>query len=413
MKVAGESPSSGSGSISPDAAKGKVNPVFYRFMFSRAIGSICFSLFLLFFAWKLIVVYKSVFLVGMIPTIYLGVDILLSVPLGHLVDRVSNSLLSLVASLFMLAGFLIFLLGFSFYLVYAVTILVSISVTMKGGSLMGLMKRLASPDGINRATSHVSAAFSLSGLIGVAAGGFSLIFLGKYTPYVLIAGSIAAIALSIPIKNEPGRNIAGEKGTSGEYREALAFMKRIWTVLVFALVINGFFISLDVYASGLFNIYLKSNPIFYTLFVASFPAGMLIGSMLSSRIYPFLDNAMVTASLLFLLAPLVILIGLSPYAVVDVIAAGFMGFILPLINVPINAKLTKVIPMEWFGRSMAMMRIFTGGSTPVMAVFFSFLSIFLTVPEILLYVGILMFPFSLFGLKVVRTLYSVSVAGGS
>ena len=65
---------------------------------------------------------------------------------------------------------------------------------------------------------------------------------------------------------------------------------------------------------------------------------------------------------------------------------------MPLINVPLIAKLMSVVPTNIYGKIMAFLRIFIGGSTPAMAALFSFVVLYFPVNVILFYIGIFLFP---------------------
>ncbi len=379
---------------------------FYRFLSSRVLISVSYVFFLVFFMWKVVQEYHSVFLAGMIPTIYMLVDLVTAVPIGYAIDRMNNSVLSTLSGVVMVGGFGVFALGSSFYIVYLATAIVALGRTLAGDSFAALIKKLVKPDGITKATALSSMGTSVSSLIGVAFGGIALIYLSRYSTLILVSIAIAATILAFPVRMATGDPVTQEEGKKKGYREVLSFFRSILGFVTIALVVNGFFVSLDVYASGLFNLYLDTSPIYYTLFEAALPGAMIIGSYFADRYSKYLDKPAMISVTISLLAPIILLIGISRNAMLDVIASGMIGFILPLVNVPLISRLTKFTPVELFGRVMAFLRIFIQGSTPVMASVFSFATLFFTVPNILVAVGAMLVPFALFGLGAMKTFYA-------
>lgn len=380
---------------------------YYRFLLSRSISRTAWSFFMVFFMWKIVTVYHSVFLAGMIPTINLVVDLLASVPVGILIDTKNNTSLNFLASVMMLGGFLLFLIGFSVFIVYSVAAIAAFGTTLKGDSFSSIIKKHVREDGIPKATSYQQASLSISTLIGFGFGGLSLIVLSNYAALILIGLTAATLVLSVPTKEVVHKD-SDRSGKKYTYRSVFSFFKKLTGFIFLALVLNGFFVTLDVYGSGLFSLYLHTSPIMYTLFVAAMPAGMFIGSMVSSRIMGILSRPVVTAGLVVLYAPILITLGLSSSPVVDIIAGGFLGLLVPLVNVPMISRLVQATPKEMFGRVFAFLKIFLGSSTPVMASFFAVISIMFPLNEIFLATGLVMLPISVLGFRVVKNYYSLT-----
>ena len=84
---------------------------FYRYLGSRMILSIIFNAFQVFFLWRIVEDYHSVFLAGLIATISLAVSIISSIPIGHLIDRMNSTLVSLISSVISAAGLLFLAFG--------------------------------------------------------------------------------------------------------------------------------------------------------------------------------------------------------------------------------------------------------------------------------------------------------------
>lgn len=388
---------------------------FHRFLIAKTLASISFILFLIFLMWTVVDQYKTtdptiaIFLAGMIPVIYLLVMLVTAIPIGHSIDRLNNSALAMLSAGIMAAGFCFFATGFSLLTVYISTAIVAAGYTLNGDTFSAMIKKLVSNEGITRATSYNLVSNSSSSLIGVAMGGVSLIFLSQYAAMILIAISLGSMFLAFPISMKKNGLSSEDAGSKKGYRQVLGFFRSILGLTMLALVLNGFFISIDVYASGLFNIYLHSTPLYYTLFDAAVPGTMIIGSIIANKYEKFFDRPGTIALVVMLYSPTLLILGISRSALIDIATAGLLGFINPLVNVPIISRLTKFTPVEIFGRVMAFMRIFIQSSTPVMAAVFSFASIYFSVPNILVVVGLLMLPFSAFGFSVLKTFYSKTI----
>ena len=192
-----------------------------------------------------------------------------------------------------------------------------------------------------------------------------------------------------------------------------SFFRKLIGFLLLGLVLNGFIVTLDVYGSGLFNLYLHTGPLLYAVFVASLPAGMLIGSIGANRLMVKIERPRISAGLMLLYPPVLLILGLSGSAVLDIGAVLFLGLILPLINIPLVARLVKFTPKEIFGRVMAFLKVFLGSSTPVMAAFFSLVSVAFPPKMIFLVAGLILMPISIGSFRVISDYYSVTAPKSS
>lgn len=392
-----------------DAKSEQLGIRFYRFLFSNSLASISFNLFFVFFMWKVVSEYHSVFLAGFLATIFLIVQLISSVPIGHIIDRFNNTVLNTAASIIMAIGFSLFIFGFSVSSVYVATVVISLGYTLKGDTLSAIIKKHVKEEGVSKATSYQQASNSFSSLTGLVSGGVSLVFLSHMAPFILLAVAVTSTILSWPV-SENKKQTANKEGerTPYSYRDVFSFFRKIIGFIILALILNGFFISLDVYGAGLFNLYLHAGPFLYTLFVAIIPAGSLLGSILSNRIMHYIDKPAIIAVMTLIFAPILITLGISRSPMLDITVAGILGFILPLINVPLTARMIKATPSEIFGKVFAFLRIFLGSSTPVMATLFSFASIFFSLSHILMIIGTIMIPVSLFSFGVIRNFYATT-----
>ena len=363
---------------------------FYRYLSSRFLGSIVYNAFMIYFLWELVVAFKSVFLAGLIPTIALAADLITAIPVGHLIDRYNSTKLSMLSSLLLLTGIALILTLQTVYLVYAATIFVSIGVMMKGDSISATIKKDIDQEQFTTANQNLQGAGYASSLIGTVFGGASIIYLREYFLFIMLALSIAALLLSFPI---PEKANDGQKATAmSGFVSSVGFIKKIGGFLAVGFVLNGLIISLDVYSSGLFHLVLKVNPIYYTLFVAFLSIGGIIGAIISGTVQKYVNTAYRISFLILLFSPAILFVALSRKVIGDIADSLLIGILVPVINIPLQVNLMKIVPRNIYGKVMAFLRVFLGGATPAMAAVFSFMALFFQVNTILLYVGIIVFP---------------------
>ena len=184
---------------------GRLGKTFTRFLISKSLGSISFNLFEIYFLWKIVSTYHSVFLAGIVPTIALAVQLLSSVPIGHGIDRINSTVLSFVSTTIMIFGFLTLFFSEGLTAIYLATLIMSAGYTLKGDSFSAILKKHLSDAQIARGTSMNQMSIGVSGVLGIAAGGLSLLFLEGLTPLILMAISIVALLLSIPTSEAVNR----------------------------------------------------------------------------------------------------------------------------------------------------------------------------------------------------------------
>ena len=105
------------------------------------MSSIVSNAFAVYFLWEIVVTFKSVFLAGLIPTISLASDLILVIPIGHLIDRFNSTKLVMLSSLVLILGVAFLLTGDSIFLIYTATIFITLGVTMKGDAISATTKK--------------------------------------------------------------------------------------------------------------------------------------------------------------------------------------------------------------------------------------------------------------------------------
>ncbi len=363
---------------------------YYRYLGSRMLASIASNTFYIYFMWIIVQRYQSVFLAGLLATISVTVNLISSIPIGHLIDRVNSTVVGLISSVICLVGALFLLINESLTIIYIVTALIGVGTTMKGDAFVATIKKHLSEGQFANANANNQAVFFASTLTGTALGGVSILYLSHYFAYLLVLLLVASVISSAPIREQITRT-AGSKAIT-ELASVMRFYKKIIGFLVAAFVLNGLFVSLDVYASGLFHLVLKVSSIYYTIFVASISVGGIAGSGIANLLKERINSGYFLALLSFTYAPLILFLGISRDPILDIVDAFTIGVLLSVINIPLQTKLMKIVPHNIFGKVMAFLRIFVGGATPAMAAVLSFLALYFRVDEILIFVGIALFP---------------------
>ena len=380
---------------------------YYRFLASRMIVSVIFNAFEVFFLWKIVDEYHSVFLAGMLATIYLAVSLLASIPIGHLIDRMNSTIVGLLSSAISLAAILVLVFGTQLALVYTSVGILSLALTMKGDSFSAIMKKHLPEDQFLSGNSISQAGSYISTLSGTALGGIAIIYFSDYLPYILITLALVSIITSRPVDEVAATGPGSSAGK--ELASAINFYRKILGFIMIAFTLNGLFESLDVYSSGLFHLVLSASPIYYMAFVASISIGGIVGSVIASKLKEKGDNPKIISLLVLCYAPIFILLGFSRSAIADVILGLTVGLLLSVINIPLQTRLMKIIPRNIYGKIMAFLRIFLSGSTPAMAAVLSFVAIFLQVDTILVYIGIIMIPVAALSFSAIPRFYKLSM----
>ena len=378
---------------------------YYRFLGSRLLISLIFNAFEVFFLWKIVAEYHSVFLAGMLATIYLAVSVLASIPIGHLIDRMNSTIVSLLSSIISLAGTLFLLLGASLAVIYLSAGIMALGITMKGDSFSAIMKKHLPEDQFLKGNSISQAGSYVSTLSGTALGGMAIIYFSGYLPYILIILALVSLFSSRPV--EEASTIEGRSSAGKEFASAVRFYRKILGFIAVAFILNGLFEALDVYSSGLFHLVLMASPIYYTAFIASISIGGIVGSGLATRLMGKADSPTIISIFVLFYAPIFLLLGLSKSPLADVALGLTVGLLLSVINIPLQTILMKAIPRSIYGKVMAFLRIFLSGSTPGMAAALSFVAIFLQVDTILIYIGIIMLPVAALSFTVIPKLFKL------
>ncbi len=357
------------------------NRRFIRFWLAQLLIRLTVSIFYVYFIWIIAVKYNSIFLAGMIPAFSMLGYFIILIPEGYILDRFNRSKVVFIFSIFLTVSYSLLIFSNDLIIIYIVDILSSISASITFDAFQTITKEIVREDLYGKASAYMQFSINLSGIVGIAVGGISIMF-QNYFPYIIFSISIFSILFNIPYENL-------SKGYEKySYGDILKFLKKFIPMLLVALIINGLFISIDVYSSGLIYFILKSTSFFYTLFIIGFPLGGLAGALFGNRIAKKLENSLYLGIFIFILGIFMIIIAISRSVYIDPFLTFLMGFFTALLNIPINAIFLKIVPNEMIGRFNAFVTMVVVGAQPIMATVFSLLSSYFFLPDIILFAGV-------------------------
>lgn len=362
---------------------------FTRTLIGKSVAKTTSFMFATFFAWRIIVNYNSVFLVSIIPTLATLGYIIILIPEGYILDKFDRAKIMFLSAVLSFLIYLPLLFSSSLVVVYSIDLLSSISSFIISDVFRTIIKDLVSNEELPKAFSYNTIGDAASGIFGVILGGISAAFFPIIFPYLIILIALASMPLLYPVKTTPF------KPSNLSYSHAIKIIKLFLPFLIVTLIINGVFVVLDVYASGYFYDVLHSNAIAYTAFILAYLIGTLIGGSIGSKIAEKLLNAKIIALFIASFSIIFYLIVAIKIAYVQPIFTLITGLEVSLINIPLSAMLTRIIPSEILGKVNSLMTIFLTSSSPVMAIFYGLLSNFLSITSVFTIVGIFMLLFSI------------------
>jgi len=201
--------------------------------------------------------------------------------------------------------------------------------------------------------------------------------------YILIIVSTTGTIFNLPY------SALKKKYEKYSYRDVLYFLKSFVFLMIVLFIVNGLFISLDVYSSGLIYFILHSSSVYYTLFLSGYPVGGLIGAILGNKIANKLEDPWKISILITLMGIMIIGISQSRIVLIDPVLTFILGFLISLLTIPLMAFMMRVIPNEMIGRANSFITLVIGGSSPLLGAIFSVLVTYFNIPNILLSVGMI------------------------
>ncbi len=351
-------------------------------------------MFAIFFMWRLITQYNSIFLVSLIPAFSILGYVIVSIPEGYILDKFDRFKIMFISSVIILLIYFPLLFSSSLLLIYIIDLFSSIFSFISADIFYTLIKDIVETEKLSQAMSFNVISRALFEILGILIGGISAAFIPFVFPYFLVIASLLAPILSFSLKSGVIKEKEEKQGELN-YSHVIRLIKFMLPALLISLIANGLFIALDVFASGLFYDVLHSGALGYTAFILAFSLGALFGGTIGNRFSEKLLNAKVFALIMASFSLVFYLIVIADFPYIEPLYTLFLGIGVSLIDIPLEVLITKIIPSKIFGRTNSLMMIFVTGSSPVMAVIYGFLSNFLSIKTIFVTLGSLMLIISI------------------
>ena len=361
---------------------------FIRYLISRNIARFSNTAYYIYFMWEIVANYHSVFLVSLIPGFSLLGYLIVAIPEGAIIDKYSRHIIYIVLNLFMIITYSLLIRGDSLLIIYAVDFLSSMFAWVISDDFRALEKEIIPAEHMANAQSADQLSSGLSTLLGIVAGGV-LIFTDYRDVYILLIG-ISVLALAMIFV--PNTIMASHRSVvKNGFRSTFKIVKSILPFLLLTTILNGMFVALDVFSSGLIYIVMHASSIYYTFFIAGFPTGMLVGSLLS--MHPFFRKYQKSKKLIavyvLLTGVVIILMAFNRIPIMDGFLSFGAGLILAFINIYIGTMVINSIPSSITGKFNSLTTMFSVSSSPLMAFVFGYLSLFVYFPFILAAIGVI------------------------
>ena len=372
---------------------------FLKYLVGRNIIRVAYFIFNIFFIWRTIVAYNSVFLAGLIPTFSLLGYLIIVIPEGHILDRHNRGAMFRISAFLLVFTYLVLFYSDNLIIVYTVALTSSILSSINSDAFNTILKETVNEEKIQSAVSLSQGTNAVSELSGIIAGGILL-----YLPFEFLAltlFSLPVISLLFGLGKTLNRSGMVDKyGFRGAYRIILVLVP----FLLLSLLLNGLFISLDVFGSGLIHIILHGSPLDYSLFIAGFPFGIIIGSLFTGKLSNIIAKISTISTLLIPMGIVLFLIAISRNIYLDIALGIVLGVIVIFVNIGLQTIFMKAIPDGVIGRVNSLVTIFSIGGSPLMAALFSILSNYFYFPYIMAAAGICAVVVSLPAFAILRDL---------
>jgi len=374
---------------------------YVRYLISRNIARFSNTAYYIYFIWEIIANYHSVLLVSLIPGFSFLGYLVIAIPEGSIIDRYNRHFIYIGINILMVLTYSILFFGRSLFIIYAVDFLSSTFMWVVSDDFRALTKEIMPADYMAKAQSADQLSSGIFTLAGIILGG-TFIFLKYSTVYITLIGiSIFALAIIFLPRTI---SVSHRSIVKNGFKSTVKIMKKIIPFLLLTMILNGMFIAIDVFSSGLISIVMHASPIYYTFFIAGFPAGMLAGGLISMHNFykPFQSNKRMMAFYVFMIGIIFILISFNRIPIMDGVLTFLSGIILAFINVYIETMVINSIPSSITGKFNSLTAMFSVSSSPVMAFVFGELSRFIYFPYIITIVGVITLLSSLTVIKIME-----------
>ena len=380
----------------------------YRYLISANITNLLVTFYMIFFMWKIAKSLESAFYVGIIPVLDSIALLLSPLPQGFLIDKFRKTPLLISSNL----GIVI-ILAILYFSTSLVTIYVAgFSLAFFSFFSLSVSNAFAKDNVVKgqmlKYSAYSNIAYSGSSLIGNGAGAILTYMSTSDGILILIGISLSSLLLSVSRRESmPERHFSQDIKKSTSTREILAVVKAIAPVLLVELILNGTTSSVDVFEASYVALTLKGTSLDYTLFVVGFPIGKIVASTFVLKYEAFCGRfGGIIVPVISGLAILVL--SFDSLAATLIAISLIIGFLTPIIAIPVITKLRNLIPKEMFGRVSSISNVIRNGPSPVFYGSYSYTSLYFPIPVILRFVGIVMIIFSPLSQKILGKFYNNS-----
>ncbi|MEM3227232.1 MAG: MFS transporter, partial [Thermoplasmata archaeon] len=320
------------------------NKKFLRFWIAQFFIRLNVWVFYVYFIWVITVKNHSVFLGGMIPTFSLLGYLAILIPEGYILDRWNRSTIMFLSSIMLIVLYGSLFFNQTLLWIYVIDILSSMLASITFDAFFTISKEIVDEKYFPKVSAFSQISMNISGIFGILIGGLSILTSQFIFFYILIIVSIIGSIFNLPYVS------AKTKYEKYRYTDILKFLKKFVFLLIILFIVNGLFISLDVYSSGLIYFILHSTSIYYTLFLGGYPVGGLLGAIFGNKIANKLEDPWKISILIALMGMMIIGISQSRTVLLDPIFTFILGFLISLLMIPLMAFMMRVIPNEMIGR---------------------------------------------------------------
>lgn len=247
--------------------------------------------------------------------------------------------------------------------------MIAVSGTFFGPALSASMPMIVEEKFLMRANSLLESSSSVASIIGLAAGGVIVSFIGIAGAIYIDTTSFVVSALAILLISIPRpRSLPPEKHSLyTDLREGFHF---VWTervflwLLCFSACINFALNPIGVLTPVFSRDVLHAGVQGYGFIMALFTVGGLIGAVLLSAVGDIKRGGLLVLGLLFGIGSFYLLFALSPSLVFALVAAVAVGVTINMAGLSIRTLLQRKVPNEVQGRVFSLVMSISSGLTP-------------------------------------------------
>jgi len=299
-------------------------------------------------------------LTGFVPAIVFGLVA------GVVADRYNRRRLMIASDLVRMGAMgvlavVLFLTGFSLFLVLAVMTLVFSFTALFTPASQAILPRIVTIDHLENANGLITASTQTAMTLGSGAGGLILVFAGAVGGLSVNVATYALSALFLfRITAEAGR-IDSRKGTSSrsfrnDFREGIDYMRTHRPVLEVTLgmvPLNFLFVMVVVFFVVYTTTVFGSDPAVYGYIVAGATAGTAVGALIVGRIRARRFAGVVIASSAVLMGGAIGVMAVGRTLPEALVGAASIGLCLGLMNTTYYSTMQAIVPNQLLARVLS------------------------------------------------------------